>query len=189
MDSYRKLRETHFQIISRFSFYCSTIPNSKFINSRHECYTQEIRLSALIKPSAPRFHSFQRIFTCFLISPSVFSHPLLLSASIFFIASAVVYLHDDGSHVSLIRSLFHRPGVYKWTSERTSKKSVSFNHAGTGKLNYPGGWLATRTPDMERVERREEEEEKKIERKNGRAQASTSRWVWVYRGSFIEQIR
>lgn len=83
-----------------------------------------------------------------------------------------MYPHDDGSHVPLIPSLFHPPGVYKRTSERTPKESVSFNHAGTGKLNYPEGLLATRTPDMERVEKREKRRKKKNrKKKNGRAQA------------------
>ena len=99
-----------------------------------------------------------------------------------------MYLHDDGSHGSFPCFIPHI-GVCKRTSERTSKESVSFNHAGTGKLNYPGGWLATRTPDMERVERKERKEGRKRKnrkKKNGRAQADGCGFI---EESFIEQIR
>lgn len=64
------------------------------------------------------------------------------------------YICRMTAHTYHLSLPWFRPCVYTWTNEETSKESVSFNHAGSGKLNYPdrrrrmkkgdGGWKSGR---------------------------------------------
>ena len=139
---------------------CATKVTTIFCSflTRKSCSRLVIMLiNLLVLPHFPsQFHSFPRTFASSLV-PSASSHPFVVSHVYPYFSSFQpineLYLQDDGPHVPFIPSLF-RPRVYTWTNEETSKESVSFNHAGTGKLNYPdrrrrmkngdGGWKSGR---------------------------------------------
>lgn len=92
------------------------------------------------------FSHFPHILTSFL-SPSTFQarflfipSPFRTSSRIFhrFTGRPVLYPRDPPtSHTYTFHHPIFHPCVQERTDEETSKKSISFNHACTGKLNYP----------------------------------------------------